>query len=157
MAYLDVISLETAKNYLGIDDTLTEDDNDITRMIKGALMRVEKSTNILVYARDKNYLLQDCECRVYDYPINTLNTPIDAEAELKPLYSNYSVSDSDVDYLSLNVGYTDTTSDDLSDLIDVALEIVEINYYGEKERGASKKELSNYSKEILHINKRFLL
>ena len=69
MAYLDVITLATAKNYLGVDTSMTEDDADITKMIKGALRYVEEFTNVLVYARDKDYLFQDCEVRVYDHPI----------------------------------------------------------------------------------------
>ena len=36
MAYLDVIPLVDAKVYLRIDDDLTEDDNQIIRMIKGS-------------------------------------------------------------------------------------------------------------------------
>ena len=152
--YLDVISLQTAKNYLGVDDSLIEDDNDITRMIKSALEYVEEFTNVLVCARDKDYLLQDCIKRVYDYPINTLNTPTDAVATLRPLYTSYSVSDSDLDFINLNVGYTDP-NDVPSKLIDVALEKIELMYYGEKERGAAKKQLSELSMNNLYQSKRF--
>lgn len=156
MSYLDVITLETAKNYLGVDDSLTEDDNDITRMIKSALEYVEEFTNILVYARDKDYLLQDCIKRVYDFPINTLNSPSDAVATLRPLYTSYSVSDSDLNYINLNVGYTDPNNVP-SKLIDVALEKIELMYYGEKERGAAKKQLSELSMNDLYQSKRFLM
>jgi hypothetical protein len=156
MAYLDVITLATAKNYLGIDDTLSEDDADITRMIKGALRYVEEFTNVLVYARDKDFLFQDKEVRVYDHPINTLNTPVLATSTVKPLYTLYKTSLSTDIYLNLNVGYSDPL-DVPEDIIDVALEMIELNYYGEKERGAAKKGLSQLSKEVLYMNKRFLL
>lgn len=156
MTYLDVITLATAKNYLGVDTSMTEDDVDIARMIKGALRYVEDFTGVLVYARDKDYLLQDGCVRVYEHPINTLNTPTDATVTLKPLYTVYDVSDSTVDYVDLNVGYA-TANDVPSDLIDVALEMIELNYYGEKERGAAKKSLSQLSREVLYQNKRFLL
>ncbi len=155
MAYLDVITLATAKNYLGIDDTLTEDDNDITRMIKGALRYIENFTNVMIYARDKDYIVNNYECRVYDYPINTVNTS-DLTATKKPKYTLYTTNDSSVDAVSINVGYA-TASDVPSDLIDVALEIIELNYYGEKERGAAKKELSDLSKEVLYQYKRFYI
>lgn len=156
MAYLDVISLATAKNYLRVDETQTEDDADITRMIKGALRYVEEFTGHIMFARDKNYLLQDCSVRVYDYPINTLNTPSDATVVLKPLYSIYSVTDTDLDFVNLNVGYSDPT-DVPQDLIDVALEKIGLSYYGAKEDGAVKKQLSEDSMSVLYQNKRFLL
>lgn len=156
MAYLDVITLATAKNYLGVDTSMTEDDADITRMIKGALRYVEEFTNVLVYARDKDYLFQDCEVRVYDHPINTLNTPTDATSTIKPLYTLYKTALSTDIYLDLNVGYSDP-ADVPEDIIDVALEMIELNYYGEKERGATKKGLSQLSKEVLYQRKRFLL
>ena len=57
MAYLDVITLADAKSYLRVDDTLTDDDAQISRMIKSALSTIEKRTNVLVYARSKNYLM----------------------------------------------------------------------------------------------------
>ena len=156
MSYLSVITLATAKNYLGVDTSMTEDDADITRMIKGALRYVEEFTNVLVYARNKDYLFQDCEVRVYDHPINTLNTPSTATGTIKPLYTYYSTTESTDVYLNLNVGYSDP-ADVPEDIIDVALEMIELNYYGEKERGATKKGLSQLSKEVLHQNKRFLL
>ena len=44
-AYLDVITLERAKNYLRIDADLMEDDAEIESMINGALRYIEKRTN----------------------------------------------------------------------------------------------------------------
>ena len=156
MAYLDVIPLATAKNYLRVDIDQTEDDADITRMIKGSLRKVEEFTNVMVYARDKDFLLQDCIKRVYDYPINTLNTPTDAVTTLRGLYNIYTVTDATVNYVNLNVGYTDPL-DVPEELIDVALEMIDLSYYGAKEDGAVKKQLSQESMDSLHLNKRFFI
>jgi len=57
MAYLDIIPLADAKNYLKIDDSLTEDDNNITRMIKASLIEVERMTNIHLIAKSKLIIL----------------------------------------------------------------------------------------------------
>jgi len=75
MAYIDVISLAKAKLYLRVDDTLTEDDAQITSMINVALKYVEDYTNILVYDRDKTYRLINGCLNVYDFPINSVVKP----------------------------------------------------------------------------------
>ena len=58
-SYLDVISLETAKLYLKIDEGQTETDNEITGMINSALSYIEKRTNHIFKTRDKLYY-KDC-------------------------------------------------------------------------------------------------
>ncbi len=76
MAYIDVISLASAKLYLRVDDTLTEDDAQITNMISSALKYVEDKTQILVYARSKTYRMINGFVKVYDFPINSIITPL---------------------------------------------------------------------------------
>ncbi len=76
MAYIDVISLASAKLYLRVDDTLTEDDAQITSMISTALKYVEKNTQILVFARSKTYRMINGFKRVYDFPINSIISPL---------------------------------------------------------------------------------
>ncbi len=75
MAYIDVISLANAKLYLRVDDTLTEDNAQITNMISVALKYVEDYTQILVFDRDKTYRMINGCVRVYDYPINSVIKP----------------------------------------------------------------------------------
>lgn len=157
MAYLDVLPLATAKNYLRIDDTLTTDDSDIERQIKSALSFIEDYTNVIVYAREIEYLFQNCEVRVYDFPINSLTAPTDATKVRKSLYSIYSTTDVDDEVLELNVGFADP--DDVpSGIIDVALEMVDISYYGQKEDGANNSRvLSQQSMDILNKYKRYFM
>jgi len=155
MAYINVITLSDAKIYLRIDDTLTEDDPQITKMINAALKYVEKYTNILVFARLKDYVVVDNCIRVYDYPINSLINPVDSDATIKTLYTTY-VTETDEDVLTLNVGYVDPV-DVPDDLREVALEMIDLMYY-EHENGKSyTKDITSLSREILNSNKRFLI
>jgi len=155
MAYLDVISLEEAKVYLRVDDTLTEDNTSITRMINGALEYVEKWTNVLVFDRTVTYLMIDGMVSVYDGPINSLTSPTTAEVTRKTLYNIYCLGTDTID-LKLNVGHTNT-SDIPQGLIDVAYEIIDLMYYEHETGKTIKKDLSSLSKDILNQHKRFIL
>ena len=156
MAYLDVISLAEAKTYLRVDDTLTDDDAQISRMIKSALSTIEKRTNVLVYARSKNYLFQDYCVRVYDFPINSLTSPTDAEVENKTLYTNYEASKTTDVTLVLNVGYVDPL-DVPYELIDCALQYVKYLYYEAETDKANKGMLPYWLQDMMNQNKRYLL
>jgi hypothetical protein len=151
MAYIDVITLADAKLYLRVDDTLTEDDAQITRMINAALSYVENYTNHIVFARDKEYRLIDGCVRVYDYPINSEVTA-DLISENKTLYTNYTLGSTN-DLISLNVGYASDVPDEL---IEAAYEIIDIYYYG-KESGKTMADLSPMSRQGLDQYKRFIL
>ena len=153
MAYIDVITLADAKLYLRVDDTLTEDDAQITRMINAALSYVEKYTNVIVFARDKEYRLTDGCVKVYDYTINSEVTA-DLTAESKTLYTNYTLG-SDNALIELNVGYV-TASDVPAELLEAAFEIIDIYYYG-KESGKTMADLSPMSRQGLDQFKRFLM
>jgi hypothetical protein len=155
MAYTDVITLSDAKVYLRVDDTLTEDDAQITRMINASLAYVEKWTNIMVFARLKTYVMVDGCVRVYDYPINSLIDPVDAEVVQKTLYTTYTYGTDTID-LSLNVGYVDPV-DVPSDLLEVALEIIDLMYYEHESGKTVTKDLSSLSISVLDANKRFYL
>lgn len=150
MAYLDIITLPQAKTYLKIDDTLTEDDANITRMIKAALSKFEKMTNVFLYDRDKVYQLDESCVLVYDFPINTV--PAGVVETTKSTYSIFAYSDAEE--ITLNVGYDDV-ADIPQDYIEVAYEMIDI-MYNEKESG-KKSELSELSKETIANAKRFII
>lgn len=156
MSYLNVITLAEAKVYLRVDDSLTEDDSNIERMIVTALKYIEGYTNMYVYARDKNYLFNNGLARVYTYPINSVISPTDnLNTYEMGLYNDYVTTVSSNSMLSLNVGYTDP--DDVpQDLREVAFEIIDILYYG-KETGRTMEDLSPLAMAILNQNKRFIL
>lgn len=157
MSYLTVIPLADAKVYLRIDDTLTEDDAQITRMIKGALSYVEKQTNYILYAREKSYRFIDGTVRVYDYPINSITTPAEADMDItiKTLHTVYCYGTSE-DELTLNVGFTDV-ADIPQELIEVAYEIIELMYYEKETNKNHLTDLSTLSKSILGTYKRFII
>jgi hypothetical protein len=155
MSYLNVIPLSEAKLYLRVDDTLTEDDTQITRMIEGALSFIEKWTNLIMFDRLKTYRIIDGCVRVYDYPINAVIDPIEATSIRKTLYSNFTYGTTNSD-LSLNVGFTDPANIP-PELLDVAFEVIDLMYY-EHETGKSyRKDLSSLSIDMLNQNKRFIL
>lgn len=150
MAYLDVISLERAKNYLRIDSDLTEDDAEITSMINACCMYVEKRTNHILYSRDKVYN-GSCQVKVYDYPINSIVAPIDPLPWFltRGMYTVYP----DVKTVTLNVGYDDGEVPD--DLIQPALQMLKVFYY-ESEKQFNSTLIPESVKEMLDVNKRFL-
>lgn len=159
MAYTDLISLNEAKTYLRIDDTLTDDDNSIVRMINSAFSWIEKRTNVYVVQRNKTYDITDGYARIYDYPINTdLSTLTDYEFTKKGLYYIVCDSTGETTELTLDIGEIDPANVD-TELIQVAYEIIEFYYYQSKE-GIGKtldESLSPMSKEFIMVNKRFFI
>lgn len=157
MSYIDVITLAEAKNYLRVDDVGTEDDAAITRMINASLRYIETYTNVLVYARDVDIYVLNGEKRLYDHPINTdLSTLTDYDIQKKGLYVNICDSSGKDSTIIVNIGYID--SDEVpSDLLEVAYEMIDLYYYGEKDGKPIAKKLSSMSMDVLNINKRFLL
>ena len=148
MSYLSVITLERVKNYLRVDDDLTEDDNEITSMINASCRYIEKRTNHLMYARDIVYN-GTCQVKVYDYPINsivTVPTPFKVDFAMFTCYP-------DVKEVELNVGYgTDEVPDDL---IQAMLQMIKVFYY-ESEKQVNSTLIPESVKEVIDLYKRFL-
>lgn len=156
MSYLDILSLEEVKNHLRVDDT--SDDNAIKRMISSAFRYIEKETNILVYQRNVTYLMENGQAYVYDYPITAVVSPADYDSDYTVRKQNYTIYNygSETTDLTLTVGYAQAT-DVPDELIDVALEIVDLLYYKHETGKTIDKDLSSYSKKVLHDNKRFII
>ena len=150
MAYIDVITLERAKNYLRIDTSLTDDDTEIISMINAALRYVEKATNHLVYARDIVYK-GSCQVKVYDYPINSVVTdpaPYVCEGATYVVYV-------DTKTVELNVGYDDPANVP-DELIQAALQMIKVWYY-ESEKQVNSTLIPESVKEALNAYRRFII
>jgi hypothetical protein len=156
MAYLDIITLADAKTYLRIDDTLTEDDAQISRMIKASLSQIERVTNYILFARSKSYVIEDSKVNVYDYPINSLTTPETVTSVKKSIYTSYKAENTTDLSLVLNVGYSEASSVP-SDLIEVAYEMIDLMYYSPETGKSIKSNLSELSKMVLSNYKRFFI
>ncbi len=163
MAYTDIISLNDAKTYLRVDDTLTEDDEFIIRTINAAFSWIEKRTNQIVSAREKEYVLINGYTRIYDSPINTdLSSLTDYKFTNKGLYYVVCANNLDVDNeFTLNIGERFSENVDF-ELINVAYEIIEYYYNQSKKKEDTKgmtvsDYLSEMSKEYININRRFIL
>ena len=150
MSYIDIIPLADAKNYLKIDDTLTEDDANITRMIKASLSQIERITNHVLFARSKSYVVQDCNVDVYDFPINSLTSPTTTTSVEKNIYTTYTTLLTTELKVVLNVGYKET-SDVPQDLIEVAYEMIDLMYYNKENKLSmlAKMTLNNYTRFII--------
>jgi len=148
-AYLDVITLERAKNYLRIDVDLTDDDSEIESMINASLRYIEKRTNHLVYAREQVYN-GVCQVKVYDYPINEIVTD---PAPFICYFSTYAVFPNDKT-VNLDVGYE--TPDLVPDeLIQAALQMIKVFYY-ESEKQVNSTLIPESIKEMIDVYRRFI-
>ena len=149
MAYIDVITLDRAKNYLRIDTTLTDDDAEITAMINGACSYIEKRTNLIFYPRNKVYK-GACQVKVYDYPINSIVTDPAPFAYEQPMFTIYP----DVKTVELNVGFVDP-NDIPDELIQACLQMIKVWYF-ESEKQVNTTLIPESVKEAIDLNRRFI-
>ena len=152
MAYIDVVSLAEAKQFLRVDDGFTADDTLITLLIKVAGEFIEKHTNHLLYAREKTYKFFDGEKRVYDYPINSITSPAEADMEITE-YETYTLYEYSSGDLVLNVGYD---AADVPAMLKLRmLEIIDSMYHGNDDSGISN--ISDDLYKALNEFRRFML
>lgn len=148
MSYLDVISLQRAKDYLRVDLGFNDDDVQIESMIKASLRFIEKRTNHIMYEQDKTYT-GVCQVKVYDFPINSIvtnPTPFNVNYSLFKIFPN----DKEV---VLNVGYA--VGEVPEDLIEAALQMIKVWYY-ESEKQVNTTLIPMSVHEVLDIYKRFM-
>lgn len=157
MSYLTIIPLATAKNYLRIDEDLSDDDSFITAIIEASLSEVEQKTNHILFARSKSYVFDQCgEKRVYDYPINSVTSPTDVESEVKDTYTLYTAQQSTDTTLVLNVGYASV--DDVPQvLIEWALFLIGKYYYGKEGAEGDTDKLPMWIENSVNRLRRFIL
>ena len=152
---MEIITLQEAKTYLRIDDTLTEDDSQILRMINSSISYVEKYTNIYLRPTTKDYFFSNGITLVYDYPITTSSTEEPHQFKMVEK-QQYSLLTSTLEKVTLDIGFTDL-SEVPTVLIDVAYEILDILYYQHETGKTVKTDLSSVSVVVLDQNKRFIL
>lgn len=143
--YIDVLPLDEVKLFLKIDDGQNETDAEITQMINAALRFIELRTNIIMYARDKDYF--GCPTvNVYDYPINT--------PSVGTQYNYFSCVPTVDNKVTLNVGYVDP-ADVPADLKEAALQMVKVWFY-ESESKVNTSLIPTNVIEVIDANKRFI-
>lgn len=149
--YTDVISLNDAKIYLGVDDASRND--EITRIIGSALSWLEKKTNIIVIDGDRSYRLKDGCVRVYDFPINTLEADL-ASTQSVEVYSTYSVytdTNTENKTITLDVGHGTLTSVP-NEWIECGYALIECLFEGGK-----LSDLPDTIKMMVNSLKRFII
>lgn len=154
MAYTDIISLTDAKNYLRIDDGFTADDAQITGMIKASLRYVEKLTNHILFAQSKDYLLINGCAKVYDFPINSITTPTDAEQTESYTYSNFKASTTE-ETLKLDVGYA-SASDVPDELVQYAYFKLKFYYFEAKDDNKGDGKIPKWAEDSINQYRRFI-
>ena len=153
MAYTDVISLDNAKDYLGIDDTSR--DTEINRMISSALSFVEQHSNHIMVSVNKKYYYREDLARVYDFPITAVVSPDPDTTTVYTFagYSEYVDSNTSNTYVELTVGYADP-ADIPAPLVEAGYMIIE-HLFNQKETGNS--QIPQAAIQMIHSFKRRVL
>lgn len=152
MAYLDVLSLAEAKNYLRLDDDLTEDDGLVTSMITAAFQFIEKRTSHILFARDVTYYVEPCGLDVYDYPINSVVSPVDYVDCRFAGRTRYSLNEGGD--MVLNVGYA-TPAEVPEVFKQVALQIIDYWYY-QNEKKITNSGMPELLQQNIDVYRRFV-
>lgn len=160
-SYLDIISLERARIYLRVDDTMNEDDSEIESMIKGAFLFMERYTNHIFMPKDflqyadgtgmalDNDFNHHCGyVSVYKYPINsTVDDVLPVRKfNMKWIYN--------VNELDFNAGYDDTDQIP-DDFIQAALQIIKVWYF-EAEKEVNDTMIPVSVRQVLDTYRRFV-
>ena len=149
MAYLDVITLARTKNYLRLDAGFTADDAEVTSMIKAACRFIELRTNHIFFAQDKVFTGL-VNVQVYDFPINSLVSPVGATVVYFATSNSYTAQTS----VTLNVGYA--TADHVPEELKAAvLQMVKVWYY-ESEKQVNTMLIPMSVLQAVDVNRRFL-
>lgn len=151
MEYIEIISLNDAKQYLKVDDCQDQTDNEIIRMIKSSLSFIEKRTGHILKKRTNTYYaLEHKEATVvYDYPID--NTVSLLDIRYRPLSAVVPTTNGKVE---LSVGY-DSIDDIPSELIDAALQLIKVWFY-ESETQTNSTLIPKSVMEAIDVNRRFV-
>lgn len=102
MTALDVISLVAAKEYLRVD--YPDQDGVITRNIKSAVSLIEQYTDVMLYERERTYVLLGCSLEIYDSPITFTGT---LPTKTKQMAMSVIIYGKSGETFTANVGYSD--------------------------------------------------
>lgn len=152
MSYLTILPLAEAKNYLRLDDDLTEDDGLVTSMITAAFQFLEKRTCYIMYARDITYYVGEEGLEVYDYPINSVVSPVEYTDLRFSSRTQYSLTEAGE--LVLNVGY-ETVEAVPGTFKHIALQIIDYWYY-QNEKKITDSTIPELLRQQIDVYRRFV-
>ena len=155
--YVDWVTLAETKVYLRLDDGITESDFEITTMINAACELVENYTQYYFKPQTKTYYFNDKGViRLYAYPITSITETEGFDVDVRQLYSLYSQTDTTLESIEANIGYSDT--DQIKDIFKYAVwETVKLWFYGsESETVIMKGYIPNSVMSILAPERRFI-
>ena len=148
---MSAITIEQAKLYLRIDDTLDPDQEaELQSMIDASETFIERKTGYILTPKDKLYGRSADGCiRVYDFPITEDLSGFDSEEKW-----NYTLIRNQGSVL-LNVGYA-TVSEIPQDLINAALMMLKVWYY-ESEKQVNTSLIPEAVRQVIWNRKRFII
>lgn len=152
MSYLTLLPLAEAKNYLKLDDDLTEDDGLVTSMITAAFQFLEKRTNHIVFARDMTYYVGEEGLEVYDYPINSVVSPSEVTDLRFSSRTRYVLTEAGE--LVLNVGY-ETAEAVPGSFKQLALQIIDYWYY-QNDKKITDASIPELLRQQIDVYRRFV-
>lgn len=152
-SYTDIITLSRARTYLRVDDTMTDDDPEITSMIKAAFLFIERYTNHLFGARDKSQYVPP---KIYDYPINNISgqPEIDWDHYYQRNMDKLCHERSAPVLTTYNAGYVNV-EDVPEDFIQAALQIIKVWYF-EAQNQVNETLIPVSVRQVLDTYRRFV-
>ena len=156
--YEDVVPVQRVLDYLRFDAQNAPITDEVTLMRDAACRAVEQYSNYYLAPTDKVYVYLCMSVDVYDSPINSVLSPVDSEkytVHPKGLYTTYCSKDSEIEQITLNVGYENTEDVDPI-LIQAVLETVRVWFYNAEGETEGLRLLPVTAKSMLKTIKRFV-
>lgn len=151
--YLDIITLARARKYLRVDDTMSEDNEEIESMIKAAFLFIERYTNHLFGAREKTQYVPP---KIYDYPINSISgvEEVDWDHYYQRNMDQLCAEAQSPVLTTYNAGYEDTEGVP-EDFKQAALQIIKVWYF-EAEKQVNETLIPASVRQVLDTYRRFV-
>ena len=149
---MSAITLDQAKLYLRIDDTLDPDQEaELQSMIDASETFIERKTGYILTPKQKRYIASADGCiRIYDTPIEEDLTPFDFEEK-----NGYVIIYNQAPALAVQVGYP-TVAGIPQDLINACLQMLKVWYY-ESEKQVNTSLIPEAVRQVIWNRKRFII
>lgn len=147
---MSVITLDEAKYYLRIEDTLTpEGDAELQSMIEAAERFIERKTGYVFENREKTYNPVGCYVRIYDTPVTGDLSAYETEVK------NGYILVHTTEQLAVDVGYVAPDKPPQA-LLNAAKQMLKVWYY-ESETQNNTTLIPQAVQEVINNYRRFTL
>lgn len=149
---MSAITIDQAKLYLRIDDTLDPDQTaELQSMIDASETFIERKTGYILTPKQKRYIASADGCiRIYDTPIEEDLSAFDFEQK-----NGYVIIYNQAPALVVQVGYP-TVASIPQDLINACLQMLKVWYY-ESEKQVNTSLIPEAVRQVIWNRKRFII